>query len=77
MSLYHSEEDALEAISKEAESFHVAVVEVILQFELLLTQISQPKINRLHKIQLLQVTASDSCGNFRFLEMAQDIPTIG
>ncbi|THU56281.1 hypothetical protein C4D60_Mb11t15630 [Musa balbisiana] len=49
VSLYHSEEDALEAISKEAESFHVAVVEV---------------------------TASDSCGNFRFLEMAQDIPTI-
>ncbi|CAL9782255.1 unnamed protein product [Musa acuminata subsp. burmannicoides] len=49
VSLYHSEEDALEAISKDAESFHVSIVEV---------------------------TASDSCGTFRFLEMAQDIPTI-
>ncbi|URD86147.1 Two-component response [Musa troglodytarum] len=49
VSLYHNEEDALEAISKEAESFHVAVVEV---------------------------TTIDSCGSFRFLEMAKDIPTI-
>nr|XP_018678067.1 PREDICTED: two-component response regulator-like APRR2 isoform X1 [Musa acuminata subsp. malaccensis] len=49
VSLYHNEEDALEAISKEAESFHVAIVEV---------------------------TTSDNCGSFRFLEMAKDIPTI-
>ncbi|KAJ8464602.1 hypothetical protein OPV22_027154 [Ensete ventricosum] len=49
VSLYHNEEDALEAISKEAESFHVAIVEV---------------------------TTSDNCGSFRFLEMAKGIPTI-
>ncbi|CAL9081266.1 unnamed protein product [Musa textilis] len=49
VSLYHNEEDALEAISKEAEGFHVAVVEV---------------------------TTIDSCGSFRFLKMAKDIPTI-
>ncbi|WOL19550.1 two-component response regulator-like APRR2 [Canna indica] len=49
VSLYNTEEDALEAISKESESFHVAIVEV---------------------------TNSNICGSFKFLEMAQDLPTI-
>lgn len=75
VSLYHNEEDALEAISKEAGSFHVAIVEVIT-----LTTLAAnftKKIIRFHKSQLLQVTTSDNCGSFRFIEMAKDIPTIG